>query len=175
MARTSIALTVSALLWSCALSANAEETTPKTLNAPAVFSVTTMTPQQFEALPPDAVLEINGKRVTKRELTTRKQQAYDAAMKKMQEARARAEAEFAAHRKALLDAQEANLKENNQKIQAEIDRLVAVDNAAHGSDWQARKKQAADLLQQAAKASSPQEREQLEKRAADLVLTPAHQ
>jgi hypothetical protein len=138
-----------------------------------VVFITMPTPQQFEALPPDAVLEINGKRITKRELLARKQQAYDAAMKKVQEAKARAEAGFAAHRKVFFDAQEAKLKENNQKVQAEIDRLVAADNAAHGPDWQARKKQAAELLQQAAKASSPREREQLEKRAADLVLTSA--
>ena len=169
MTRTSIVL--SALLWTWALPAIAKDTTPK---VPA-FSVTMPTPQQFEALPPDAMLEINGKQITKREFLTRHQQAYDAAIKKVQEARARAEAEFAAHRKAFLDAQEAKLKDNNQKVQVEIDRLIAADNAAHGPDWQARKKQAADLLGQAAKASSPEEREQLEKRAADLVLTPAHQ
>jgi hypothetical protein len=104
-----------------------------------------------------------------------REKAYDAAMKKVQAVTARAEAEFAAHRKAFPDAQEATLQENKQKVQADIDRLVAADNAAHGPDWQARKKQAAGLLQLAAKASSPQEREQLEKRAADLVLTPAHQ
>jgi hypothetical protein len=170
MTRTSIAL--SALLWTWALPASAEETTPK---VPTVFSVTMPTPQQFEALPPDAMLEINGRQVTKREFLARHQQAYDAAMEKVQEARARNEAEFAAHRKAFLDAQEAKLKENNQKVQAEIDRLIAADNAAHGPDWQARKKQAADLLGQAAKAPSLEEREQLEKRAAGLVLTPAHQ
>jgi hypothetical protein len=169
MARTSIALMVSALVWARAPPASAEETT-----RPAVFSVTTPTPQQFEALPPDAVLDINGERITKREFLTRRLRAYDAAMKKVQEARARAEAEFAAHRKALLDAQEAKLKENNQRVQAEIDRLVAADNAIHGPDWQARRRQAADLMQQASKASSSQEREELEKRAADLVLTPSH-
>jgi hypothetical protein len=171
MIRTSTALTVSALLCAWALPASAEETTR---NAP-VFSVTMPTPQQFDAMPPDAVLDINGKPVTKRELLARKQQTYDATMKRAQVARERAEAEFAAHRKAVLDAQEAKLKENNQQVQAEIGRLVAADNAAHGPDWQARRKRAADLLQQAAKASSPQERERLETRAADLVLTPARQ
>ena len=169
MTRRSIALMVSTLFWAWAPPASAEETM-----RPAVFSVTTPTPQQFEALPPDAVLEINGERIIKRGFLARHQRAYDAAMKKVQEARARAEAEFAARRKAFLDAQEAKLEENNQRVQAEIDRLVEADNAIHGPDWQARKRQAADLLQQASKASSPREREELEKRAADLVLTPSH-
>src|SRR5580704_1115498 len=78
MTQTSIALMVSILVWAWASPASAEETT-----RPAVFSVTTPTPQQFEALPPDAVLDINGTRATKRELLARRQQAYDAAMKKV--------------------------------------------------------------------------------------------
>lgn len=165
MTRTSIVLIVGAVLCNRVLPTSAEETR----NAPPALSITTPTPQQFEALPLDAVLEINGERVTKREFLARRQRAYDATIKSVQEARARAEAEFVAHRRIFFDAQEAKLRENNQKVQAEIDRLIAADNAAHGPGWQTRKRQAADLLQQAAKESSPHDREQLEKRAADLL------
>lgn len=172
MVRTSIVLIGAILLCIWPLRANAEETTS---NASKVVTVTTMTPEQFKALAPDTVLDIGGKRITKQDLLAAQQEAYDADVKRARDARARAEAEFATHRKAFFDAQAAKLKENNQKMQAEIDRLVAADNAAHGPDWQERKKQAADLLQQASKASSADEREQLEKRAAALVLTPAQQ
>jgi hypothetical protein len=46
------------------------------------------------------------------------------------------------------------------------------DAAAHGPDWAARKKQAADLLARAAKAS-PLDRSELEKQADDLLAPSA--
>ncbi|HTO79363.1 MAG TPA: hypothetical protein VMJ31_06265 [Methylocystis sp.] len=72
----------------------------------------------------------------------------------------------------ILKQQADQLKTANQKAQAEIDRLVAVDNAGHGANWPERKKRAAELLSEAAKAP-PERRSELEKSAGDL-LAPAN-
>ena len=86
--------------------------------------------------------------------------------------RARARAQSDARRKALLDKRAAELAEANKKAEAEIARLVAADAAKHGPNWAARKKQAAELLERAAKAS-PLERSELEKQADELLMRSA--
>jgi hypothetical protein len=77
------------------------------------------------------MIEINGERLTKSEFLERRQSAIDQAVKQLQEARTRAETDFAAHRKAILDSEKAKLDEDNKKVQAEVDRLVAASVAAH--------------------------------------------
>jgi hypothetical protein len=87
----------------------------------------------------------------------------------MEDMRGRAETEFAARRKVFLDREKAKLDEANKKVPAEVDRLLSADAAAHGPNWDARKQQAAVLLKQATAADS-QQRSQLEKQAADLLV-----
>ena len=72
------------------------------------------------------------------------------------------------HRKAFLASQAVRLKEASAKVQAEADRAVAADAALHGANWQANKKQALKLLDQAAKASGHKQT-QLVTRALDLL------
>ena len=60
------------------------------------------------------------------------------------------------------------MAESNKKVEAEITKLVDADAAKHGRDWEARKKQAADPFEKAAKAT-PTERSELLKQAADLL------
>jgi len=127
-----------------------------------------LTRDQFKALSPDAVIEIDGERMTKREFIERRTKALEQAIKNMQEVRAKADAEIEARRKAFLDAQKAKLEEGNKKVEAEIARLVAADAAAHGANWEARKKEAATLLNEAATAP-PRQRSVLEKKASDLL------
>ena len=129
---------------------------------------TRSTGEQFKALPPDAVIEIDGKRMTKREFIASREKALEQAINKMKEMRTTTENQFEVRRKAFLDAEQAKLEEANKKVEDEVARLVAADAAAHGPNWEARKKQAANLLQQA-KSASPMERSTLEKQAADLL------
>lgn len=86
----------------------------------------------------------------------------------MRDARTNAEANFEARQKAFLDGESAKLEEANKKVADEVARLVAADAAAHGPNWEVRKKQAADLLKQA-ESATPTERPALEKQAADLL------
>ncbi len=137
----------------------------------AAISAKDLTREQFEALAPDAVIEINGERITKGEFQTRGRKAVEEAAKRLPELQARARAESEARRKALLDKRATALAEANKKVEAEAAKLTAADAAKHGPNWEARKKQAADLFEKAAKAT-PTERSELLKQAADL-LAPA--
>jgi hypothetical protein len=134
----------------------------------SVLPASALTPEQFKALPADAMIEIDGERMSKREFIERRRKALEQAVNKMQEMRAKAEVEFETRRKAFLDAEKAKLDEANKKVQAEAARLVAADAAAHRPNWEARKKEAAALLNEAATASASQ-RSQLEKKASDLL------
>lgn len=145
------------------------EDQPKGPSAPD--SVAALTPQQFEALPPTAVIEVDGRRITKEAFLSRREAALNRAFDKMKAQRGRAAAEFAAARKAFLDGEKATLDEANRKVFAEVERLRSADADQHGPNWDARRAQAAALLRQSA-AADPVEQSQLEKQAADL-LAPA--
>jgi len=143
----------------------------KPANAALAISASELTREQFLALPADAVIDFNGEHIAKSEFQARNSKAVQEGAKQLQDARERAPARFEARRKALLEQRAAAVAEANKKGEAEIAKLVAADDAAHGANWQARKKQAADLFDKAAKAS-PIERSALLKQAADL-LAPA--
>jgi hypothetical protein len=161
-----IGISTIALVWCCPVAAPAQE-------SPSVVSAKTLTREKFEALAPDALIELsNGERITKRDFLAQTTKALEEVPKKLQENRLRAQAEFAQRRKKFLDDQDAALAEANKKVEAEVNRLVAADNAAHGSDWATRKKQAAELLDKAKKTLLPSEQLQLEKQAADLLTPP---
>ena len=156
---------VAAFACACPTLADAEEKA----NVPSSAVVAaTLTRQQFEALPPTAMIEVDGQRMSKEEFLKRRLTDLNRAIKQMEDWKSRAEAEFAAYRKAFLDGEKAKLDEANKKVHAEVDRLLAADAAAHGPEWDARKKQAAALLTNSA-AADPQQRSQLEKQAADLL------
>ena len=165
MERTFIALIATVLVCGSVATASSQE---KAGNASSTLSITEMTPEQFKALPPDAAIDVDGERITKRAFLDRRQAAGERAFKEILEWRAQAKTKFEGRRKALLESEQAKLEEGNKKAHAEADRLAAVDAAAHGPNWEARKKQAFELLDQAVMASGEQ-REQLAKRAADLL------
>jgi len=151
-----------------AASAQADDQ-PKSPSAPD--SVAALTPQQFEALPPTAVIEVDGRRITKEVFLSRREAALNRAFDKMKAQRARAAAEFVAARNAFLDSEKTTRDEVNKKVFAEMQRLRSVDAEQHGPNWDARREPAASLLTQSASAG-PQEQARLEKQAADL-LAPA--
>jgi hypothetical protein len=127
MDRKFIALVATTLVCGWVVVARAED---KAGPASSPVPITGMTRQTFEALAPDATIEVNGERITKREFIARRQSVIKEIAQKMQERNARAEAEFAAHRKAFLDSEKAKLEEDNKKVQAEVARLVAANAAA---------------------------------------------
>ena len=157
-----------ALAWVGPIVATADGKSP---DVAAAVSAKDLTREQFQALPPDVVIEINDERITKSAFQERNAKAIEEAAKQLQDLRAQSLAAFEARRKALLDKRAATLAEANKKVEAEIAKLAAADAAKHGPNWEARKKQAADLFEKAAKAT-PTERSDLLKQAADL-LAPA--
>jgi hypothetical protein len=141
---------------------------PNMAGAQDVAFADRLTMEQFMALQPEAVIDFNGTRMTKRDYLLERARALEQGAKQIQARRAHADQRFEARRKAFLDAQRAKLEEYNKKVQAEVDRLVAADVAKHGSNWQARRKQAVQILDEAAKVA-PEQRSELEKRANDLL------
>jgi hypothetical protein len=156
------------LLGSMAITAKPQEK-PATAPIPAQ----SLSREQFKALPSDALIEINGQRMSKGEFLERNRNAIEEAAKKAAELRVRSENEFKAYRKSRLEQDTAALEEANKKVQTEVGRRVAADIAAHGSDWEARKKQAIELLNKASQASSA-ERAQLVKQTIELLGLPAN-
>jgi hypothetical protein len=115
-----------ALVWCCPVAAPAQQN-------PSVFSAKTLTREKFEALPPDAVIELpNGEHITKQDFVARTTKAFEEAKKNLEEWESRAQAEFEQRRKKFYDDQNAALAEANKKVEAEVNRLVEADNAAHG-------------------------------------------
>ena len=159
---------VAALACGCPALAHAED---KTDGPSPPASVPALTPQQFEALPPTAGIEVGGQRISKAEFLIQRETALKKAFDDMKAGRSRAAAEFSAQRKAFLDSEKAKLDEANKKVLAEVDRLRSADAALHGPNWDGRREQAAALLKEAATAG-PVERSRLEKEADDL-LAPA--
>ncbi|HEX4552566.1 MAG TPA: hypothetical protein VH249_01165 [Xanthobacteraceae bacterium] len=131
----------------------------------------TLTREQFEALAPTAIIEIDGKSISKQEFLTRRARELERAIEQADAMRSTSDAERETRRKAFIDGEKAKLAAANKAVQAEVDRLRSADAAAHGPDWDARRRQAAALLDDAAAADVLQ-RSRLEKQAADL-LAPA--
>jgi hypothetical protein len=157
-----------ALLCGWQLAAAAQK---KPAKAASAISAQKLSREQFVALPQNAVIDFGSERITKSEFLARRNRELEQAVKAMNEAKAHRQTEFEARRKALLDRESAKLADANKKVEAEVTRLSTADAAAHGPNWEARRKQAADLLAKADKAT-PEERSALVKQAADL-LAPA--
>jgi hypothetical protein len=164
-----IFLATASLVCSWTFVASAED---KPASPPSAVSIIGMTPEAFDKLPPDATIDVNGEHMTKSEFVARRKSAMQSALKnvmqKRQEWSAHAQTDFQTRRKAFLADQETKVKEANAKVQAEADRALAADAAKHGPNWEADKKQALALLDQAAKASGD-EQAQLVTRALELL------
>jgi hypothetical protein len=114
-------------------------------------SVTSMTRAQFEALAPEASIDINGTKMTKREFQARNQKAAEEAARMIAETKSRAKEQFDALVQRKLADDKAALAAGNREVAAEIQRLKQGATAATSSEADARRKKAAELLEQARK------------------------
>jgi len=87
-----------ALVFGCAAGASAEDKASPSSVVPG----SALTRDQFKALSPDAMIEVDGERMTKREFFERRTKALEKALSNLQEIRAKAEAELEARREAFL-------------------------------------------------------------------------
>jgi hypothetical protein len=72
MERVFISLIVAGVVCGWAAAASAED---RAGSASSAVSIAEMTPEQFKALAPDATIDVNGERLTKREFLARRQSA----------------------------------------------------------------------------------------------------
>lgn len=165
--RTALIIPVAAML-ACGFLPGA---TAQQSAADHVVSAKDLTRDQFKALPAGQVIDFGNERITKGEYLDRIKQAIAGVQKNLPQLKQRLLSAVAARHKQVTDSENAELKAANSKVQAEIARLSAADAQAHGANWDSRRQQAADVLDQAQRAT-PEERSALEKQAADL-LAPA--
>ena len=167
--RSHFVLVIATSLACCwAAFAGAEDKPSASTSAVPIAGITS---DAFDKLSDDAIIDVNGQRMTKKAFVTQRQSAIKQAEQKARSAAKQATTVFQAQRKAFLASQAAKLKEANAKTQAEIDRALAASAAAHGPDWEPNKKQALKLLDQAAKASGDQQTK-LATQALDLLKQP---
>ncbi len=133
-----------------------------------VFAAKQLTKEQFSALPPEAVIDFDGRRMTKGAFLRERAMEAQRARQEARLAAVNAQHEFERRRAAFLASEQAKLDAANREVQREVGRQIAAENSGHGANWQARKRQAAVLLAEA--VNSPSEwRLALEKRAARLL------
>jgi hypothetical protein len=138
-----------------------------------------MTRQQFEALPPDHVLDLGGQRVTKRQVLARIEQRRAALKNHLETQAAQQAAAFQSQRTALLKEQAAKLEAGNAKTRQQFASLRVsgagparttggTRSPASSAQIQAIEREAAELYA-ASKTASASERARINKRAAELL------
>jgi hypothetical protein len=126
------------------------------------------TKEQFEAMPPDTVLQIGTRRITKREWLAERKAAFERAMKAYKLNIQKLQAEFQAKRRAFKEQQRAELDAANRKIAPEVERLRKIADEARGPNFQARLKEANELLEKK-KTATEAEMSELNARARKLL------
>lgn len=162
--KVSILLLALAVLAPLAVAAQAEDKPSST----ALPSSSTITKEQFEALGPNDMIEVNGQRMTKQQFLTQVESAAAATIKKIQDARAQAKTRFEAKRKAFLDGEQAKLNDANAKAQAAAKPLLDQATAGRPTNFDASVAQAQALLKRAATAS-PSDTAEIESQASALL------
>jgi hypothetical protein len=134
----------------------------------ALPSPSTITTEQFEALGPNDMIEVNGQRMAKQQFLTRVETAAVATQNKVPDAQAQAQARFEARRKAFLDDQQAKLNDAKGKAQAAAKPLLDQATAGRPANYDASVAQATALLKRAASAS-PSDAAEIESQAGALL------
>jgi len=139
-------------------------------NAPssnALPSPTTTTKEQFEALGPNDMIEVNGQRMTKQQFWTQVEGAEAVVIKRILATRAQAKAQFEAKRKAFLDAQQVKLDDAKKNAQAAAKPLLNQATAGRPANFDATVAQGEALLDNA--AATHNEGPEIEQQAAALM------
>jgi hypothetical protein len=137
-------------------------------NSTALPSPSTITKEQFEALGPNDIIEVNGQRMTKQQFLTQVETAAAAALKKAQDAQAQAKTRFEAKRKAFLDSEQAKLNDAKAKAQAAAKPLLDRAIAGRPANFDASVAKAQALLKRAATAP-PSDAAEIESQASALL------
>jgi hypothetical protein len=160
--KVSIVLLAAAVLVPSAVAAQAQA------NGNALPSPGTITKEQFEALRPNDMIEVNSQRMTKQQFQMQVESAAAATIKKIQDARAQAKTRFEAKRKAFLDGEQTKLNDASTKAQDAAKPLVDQATAGRPANFDASVAQAVALLKRAATAS-PSDAPEIESQASALL------
>jgi hypothetical protein len=165
MSRNIPALILTGIILADALiAAKAEETNNRDVAAGSSIGAA----QQFEALSPDAMIAVNGERMTKREFLTRKARERAEMVQKIIEMREESRQLVEAKRRAFLATQQAKLDEANAVARVAAQRLRAQETVARAPDYNARVLQGVELLKRA-KTASPEELARIQAQAREIL------
>jgi hypothetical protein len=135
------------------------------------WPTTIVTKEQFEQLSPDAMIDVNGQRLTKRLFLQQNAAATDRVTKRITELQAEAQARFEARRKAFLDAEQAKLDESQKKTMAVAKVLFDQLKARRPANYDDLVKQGIALRQRAQANPPPNEADaaDIEKQGRELL------
>jgi hypothetical protein len=140
----------------------------KTIGDAVAPTVSITAAQQFGALPADAMIAVNGERMTKLEFLTRRARQRAEMMQKIIDMQSESKALAEAKRGAFFATQHAKLAEANAAAQAAAQRWRAQEAAGRPPDYDARVEQGIALLKRA-KTASPEELAQMQIQAREIV------
>jgi len=129
-----------------------------------VFKANGLTKAQFNALPDNAVIEVNGVQMTKQKLLTLKRQKNESiSMPKT----LMAKPQFEAAKTKFLQGQQNKLNAENVRVKAAFDSQTKL-NSSNAVKFTAIQKEAMELSNKS-KNATPEQQQQIEQRAKELI------
>jgi hypothetical protein len=124
-----------------------------------------LTKNQFKSLPDNAVIEVNGIQMTKQQLITVQKQKRNQLTNLPKPSMAKPQ--FDAARTKFLQDQQNKINADNARVKAAFDSQVKL-NSANNATFAAIQKEALELSNKS-KNATPEQQQQIEQRAKDLV------
>jgi hypothetical protein len=124
---------------------------------------------KLKSLPDDAQVESKGQRMTVGEIRAKEKQMLAAAAAKMKASAAQSKTKFEEYAARFNEKQQAKLRADNQKVEAEFARLQQTSGGTTQDSRRATIESEARELSQRYKTASPAEKAQIDKRAGELL------
>lgn len=124
---------------------------------------------KLRSLPDNAPVEFKGQRMTLGEIRAKEKQMLAAAAAKMKAAAAQSKTKFEEYAAQFNEKQQAKLRADNQKVEAEFARLQTTGGGSGQVSKRAAIENEARELSQRYKNASPAEKAQIDRRAGELL------
>jgi hypothetical protein len=131
-----------------------------------VIKIEGLTKDQFNALPNNAVIEVNGVQMTKQQIIASKKQNKNEPINKLKNNSTKSQ--FEAAKTKFLQEQQNKLNAENAKFKAAFDSQVKLTSADSVAKFNTIQKEAIELFNKS-KNATPVEQQQIEQRAKELT------
>jgi hypothetical protein len=124
---------------------------------------------KLKSMPDNTPVEVKGQRMTVGEIRAKEKQMLAATATKMKASAAQSKTKFEEYTARFNEKQQAKLKADNQKVEAEFARLQQTSGSTTQDSRRAAIESEARELSQRYKTASPAEKAQIDKRAGELL------